>query len=343
MQVHLALPGLLWPAKALPDVMFALELPALAWLLGRGRRRQSAALDFETWLARRLGHLAGEPALAALRLLGEEDGKHEPGDADWICADPAHLAFEHGQPFMADPAQLNLQADEIAELAAALSPIFVPVGEFSLHRSGHGYVRLAAATDLAGPPPSAAVGRGATLLPRGRDATRWMRLVNEAQITLHSLALNRRREQDGRPLVNSLWFWGAGRLSQGTTSTVPYEKVGAGGAAATLARGMARHAGATWQENAPDAGVPAAQRTLIIDERLLTPAQQLDAAAWRDALQAIDRERLAPLAAALRRGGLQRFTLTGLGDETTLDLELVAADAWRFWRRPRSLAESLKP
>jgi hypothetical protein len=334
MQVHLALPGLLWPAKALPDVMFDLELPALAWLLGRARHHRSEAASIETWLARRLGHGDAAPPLAALRLLGE-DG--DPGAADWICADPAHFAFEHGRPLLADPAALGLGAEEIAEIAAALAPIFHDVGSFHLRPSGHGYLELAAAADIDAPPLSAAIGRGAAaLLPSGRDAARWLRLANEAQIALHALELNRRREASRRPTVNTLWFWGAGRLPAATAS--PYANVGGGG---TLARGLARHAGAAWHADADRQA--RGDRTLLIDERLLAPVQQLDAEGWREALRALERERLAPLAGALRHGRLRHLTLTGLGDEATLDLELARGDALRFWRRPRTLVEALTP
>jgi len=334
MQVHLALPGLLWPAKALPDVMFGLELPVLSWLLGRGRRRHVSPLTFEAWLSRRFGHDAAEPPAAALRLLGE-DG--EPGSADWICADPAHLAFEHGHPMLADPARLDLQADEIAELAVALAPTFSALGKFSLRSSGHGYIELAAPAALVATPSSAIIGRGAAaLLPRGPDAARWVRLANEAQIALHALALNRRREEAGLPTVNTLWFWGAGRLPAAKPST--YTKVGGGG---TLARGLARHARVPWQPE--NSHLPPAGSTLLIDERLLAPAQQMDAHAWREAMLTIERERLAPLAAALRGGRVKQLDLTGLGDEITLDIELTRGDALRFWRRPCALTDAILP
>ncbi|MDP2793381.1 MAG: hypothetical protein Q8O25_04755 [Sulfurisoma sp.] len=332
MQLHLALPGLLWPAKALPDVMFDLELPALSWLLGRGRCRLSSPLAFEGWLSQRFGH--DEVSAAALRLLGE-DG--QPGNADWICADPAHLAFEHGHPTLADPAQLDLQADEIAEIAVSLAPTFSAVGHFSLRPSGHGYIELAAPADIVVAPPSTTIGRGAAaLLPRGADAARWVRLANEAQIALHALDLNRRREDAGRPTINTLWFWGAGRLPAAVTS--PYAKVGGGG---TLARGLARHANVPWGP-ASDA-LPTKGGTLLVEERLLGPAQQLDAAAWRDAMLAVERERLAPLAAALRGGRVKKLVITGLGDETTLDLELTRGDTLRFWRRPQPLTDVIQP
>jgi len=334
MQLHLALPALLWPAKALPDVMFDLDLPALSWLLGRGRRRLSSPLAFEGWLSQRFGH--DEVPAAPLRLLGEPGEGGQPGNADWICADPAHLAFEHGHPTLADPAQLDLQADEIAAITVALAPIFAAVGCFSLRPSGHGYIELAAPAGILASPLAAVVGRGAAaLLPRGPDAARWLRLANDVQITLHSLELNRRREESGLPTINTLWFWGAGRLP--ATTRAPYQKVGGGD---TLARGLARHAGVPWQP-ASDA-LPAAGSTLLIEERLQAPAQQFDAQAWRDAMVAVERERLAPLAAALRGGRLKKLVITGLGDETTLDLELTRGDALRFWRRPRPLTDMIQ-
>lgn len=337
MHVHLALPGLLWPARALPDVMFDLDLPALSWLLGRARPQRvarSAQLAYESWLAARFGFDAAAAPAAALRLLGEGAS---PGAAHWICADPAHLAFEHGHPTLADPAGLDLQADELAELAVSLAPTFAAVGRWSLHESGHGYLELDAPADIATTPVSAAIGRGAAaLLPRGADAARWLRLANEAQMALHGLELNRRREAAGQPTVNTLWFWGAGSLptTLPTAQPVAYTNVGGGD---TLARGCARHAGVPWQP-AADAATDG-KAALLIEDRLIAPTQQLDAEAWREALLAIERERLAPLAAALRGGRIKRLTLTALGDEGSIDLELKRGDALRFWRRPRSLMD----
>ena len=38
----------------------------------------------------------------------------------------------------------------------------------------------------------------------------WFRLHNEMQMFLHLHPVNRRREQQGRPLINGLWCWGQG-------------------------------------------------------------------------------------------------------------------------------------
>lgn len=329
MHVHLALPGLLWPARALPDLVYDLDPPALSWLLGRARRRRGAPLAFEGWLAARFGLAADEPPVAALRLLGEG---RAPGTGHWICADPAHLAFEQGQALLADPARLALDATEIAEIAAALGPLLAPLGRFVLQPSGLGYLELNEPAGISTPPLSAALGRGAAaLLPRGPAAARWVRMANDVQIALHELDINRRREAAGLPAVNTLWFWGAGALPAAAAADLAL--VGGG----MLARGLARHAGVPWHAHDQDA--PHAKRCLLIDERLLGPTQQLDAEAWREALLAVDRERLAPLIEALRRGRLARLTLTALGDEATVDLDVARRDTLRFWRRARPLTD----
>ena len=55
-------------------------------------------------------------------------------------------------------------------------------------------------------------------LPTGTDAARWRALMNELQMFLYSLPLNRQRESRGVPPVNSLWFWGVGKLPAATAA-----------------------------------------------------------------------------------------------------------------------------
>ena len=46
----------------------------------------------------------------------------------------------------------------------------------------------------------------------GADARRWRTLLTEAQVVLHNHPWNARRAAEGKPPVNSLWFWGGGAL-----------------------------------------------------------------------------------------------------------------------------------
>lgn len=49
-------------------------------------------------------------------------------------------------------------------------------------------------------------------LPRGRDAMAWIKALNELQMVLFDSKVNQERESAAQPPVNSLWFWGGGRL-----------------------------------------------------------------------------------------------------------------------------------
>ncbi|MFA6310678.1 MAG: hypothetical protein WC681_04305 [Sterolibacterium sp.] len=337
MPFHLILPGLLWPQKALRDTAHDLPLPNLSWLLGRGRLEWQEPLPLENWLCRELGCGPGhQPPAAALRLLGEGGS---PGNSIWLCADPMHVRIEQGRAHLFG-GDLEITDEEMRQLAEALAPYFAEVGEFQAGASGHGYLRLRQLPRLLTAPPSAAAGRG-NLLPSGEDAARWLRLGNEAQMLLHALPLNARREAAGRPTLNSLWFWGAGSLPEATA-----------GAAATVAtayqpiigdqpvlKGLAAWAGVPHHPAASDPPTlpGSAKATLLVLNELLQASQTLDAGLWRAALVDLESGWLKTLAAALRSGRLDRLRLTALGDEATLDITLTRADGMKFWRRPRLL------
>ncbi|MBX9850028.1 MAG: hypothetical protein K2X64_12090, partial [Rhodocyclaceae bacterium] len=53
--LHLLLPGLLWPAKAINDLVYDLPLPALSWLLGKGQCHYQPISDSLSWQAAAAG------------------------------------------------------------------------------------------------------------------------------------------------------------------------------------------------------------------------------------------------------------------------------------------------
>lgn len=85
---------------------------------------------------------------------------------------------------------------------------------------------------------------------------------------------------------------------------------------------------------------PVAGATLARIDRLLMPARQRDAQAWRQALVDLERDWIAPALAALRRGGIGGLHLVAsdAGERRTLGISLSRGALWRFWRRPRPLA-----
>lgn len=337
MQLHLIIPGLLWPSKALHNTAYDLNLPALSWLLGRARLSWYAPQPVENFLCNAFGidmNKAAEPPAAALRLLGEGG---DPGTAIWLCADPVHLHIEQGRMSLSGET-LPASGEEMSQIVAALAPQLTELGEFrgsADSECGHGYLRLKEMPQLATIPPSSSVVQS-KLLAQGADATRWRRIGNELQMLLHTLPMNTQRERDGRPALNSLWFWGAGVLPP--RGVRRYARVCGN---SPLLNGLARWS-ATPQEAVPlnpEALLkPSTGNTLLLLDSLQAAAYRLDALAWREALVALDRIWLQALRRTLLSGHFGSLRITAIGDEASLDIHLDRRDALKFWRRPKALS-----
>lgn len=329
MQLTLCLPGLLLPGQAFRDTASDLALPALCRLLGHGRVGGGGPLDLGAWAARRW-NLPALPA-AALRVLAAGG---DPGDDAWLCLDPVHLEVHRRGVRLADPHELGLDAAEDQALRADLAPLFAGVGELDARAPGRWELRLAAAAELETHSPTLAAGRDVDpTLPGGRDGPRWRSLLAEAQSLLHGHAVNRRRDAEGRPRINSLWPWGHGALPRNLAA--PFDAIWS---ADPLLQGLARAGGAAAAPS-PTVFAAAPGRILAVLDGLSSPALGLDAHAWRKALAHIENEWFAPTLAALRRGDCRSLTLVGLGPEASVEVAVARRDLWKFWRSPRPLVE----
>ncbi len=334
MQLHIVVPGLLWPKDSINEITHGLRLPALATLLGRGRSERLPALPLEHWLGNAFGVLAGEKPFGALRLLGE--GLDSRKDA-WLCADPVHLRFSRDTLVVGGAAELGLAQAEADQLATELNAQLGAFGELIAPHPQRWYLRLKRPAQLATHALSTVTGRTIEpFLPQGDDAREWRRFINEAQVLLHNHPVNATREAEGRPTANSLWLWGAGALPPGAVA--PAAHVHAGHA---LALGLAKLAGVT-ASPVPAQPEDAVPQSLTLLEGLGEAAQSLDAQAWRAGLADMEARWFAPLLAALQARRISGIRLTALGDEATFDVTMGANDMWKRWRRPKSLPDILK-
>lgn len=328
MQLTLFVPGLLLPREVLSDTVFDLSAPTLSLILGRGRR---LALEPD-WLPAAFGLAPPLPAAALRQAAANPD---LAAGETWLCLDPVHLRVAREGVTLADPARLDLTAEEDAALREAVRPLFAEVGELSGSAPGRWELRLAAPLALATRPLPEAIGQPVDPgLPGGADGRLLRRLLAEAQTVLHAHEVNRRRDDLGQPTVNSLWPWGAGALP-GTPRTefqVVWSKD------ATLA-GLCVQAGVPCILP-PDGFQIAGGRVLAVVDALARPALALDALAWREALLAFERDWLAPAVARLGSGCCGELQLVGTrinGAPAAAALTLARRDTWCFWRRPAPL------
>lgn len=329
MRLTLHVPGLLLPRPVLIDTVFDLTAPALSLLLGRARRHAAPA----DWLPTAFG-LDTLPA-AALRKVGAGGTATTSAIGDWLCLDPVHLQVAREGVSLADPARLELTTGEAAALLEAVRPLFADWGELSASAPQHWELRLHRPLALDTLPLAEAVGRAVNpALPGGADGKTWRRLLAEAQTTLYAHPVNRRRDAEGRPTVNSLWPWGQGALTK-----VPQSRFHAVWSTDPTIAGLSAHAGIPCQPP-PPAFRPAQGNVLAILDVLARPAASHDALAWRASLQALERDWLAPALLALKQGKCRELQLVGSHANAALPAASLTIDRGllrRFWRRARPI------
>lgn len=332
MNLHLAIPDLLWPVGEDRPVMEGLKLPALETLLAKGRLTTRDCAYPERWLLDSYGASGSAPY--ALRADGGE-----AEDAVWMRADPCHLRVGRDKLMLTDAHTFELSREEAEALVESLNRHFADDGMmFYPMQPERWYLRLDEAPALTTTPLEEARGRSIDpLLPGGEAAMSWRRALNEVQMLLHDHPVNEAREARGAVPINSVWLWGAGKNEP--VSRKPYHRVRSRD---PLAAGLAQASGASilplperaepWLRQAPTEGVE-----LLLLDMLAAPAGYGDAHEWRTRLEALERDWLAPLLDALRGGRIGMITVHALGAGTNFDAETTRQDLRYFWRRPKPL------
>lgn len=322
MHVEIVVPALL----AVPG---AARHPALELLLARGRRTHDDPLALEGWLARAFG--LGEGPLPAGALTALAAGLEAGADA-WLRADPVHLRLLRDSMLLVPAAGFDVSPAEAEAITNAVNRHFG--ASFSLHvvspvawvLRAKDEVRLEARSPL----ELAAQDVNANL-PAGADAARWHATLNEVQMLLHGHPVNEARDVP----LNSLWFWGAGRLPKEAEG--PWQSVTADD---PVALGLAKLAGirhralpsgaGEWLERLPETG-----RQLVLLDALAAARALGDGEALAARLEAMEAGWFAPLLAALKSGRIGMVTVHL--PEAGLSIETVRGDLRRFWRRAKPL------
>jgi hypothetical protein len=295
--------------------------PAVAVALGRGDRSEHAP-GRRAQLQR---HFEWLPRTWPVAALTRESDAGDAGSGQWLRADPAWIRPDiNGARLFASGEGLRLGAADVDALLPALRPLFGDAGmPIDGPHPSRWYLHIAPGAVLpAFPEPDDALGvdLGDAVVDAADDANarRWRALLSEAQVVLHNHPWNARRAREGKPPVNSLWFWGGGALPDRIATR--FASVASND---VLVRGLAARAGLEAGARPEAFVMPPASDAL------------LDANAEADP-GSLSTQWLLPALQAVRRGSLETLTLD-FADGARFDLR--AGQRWRLWRRPlRSLA-----
>ncbi|AVR96725.1 hypothetical protein [Pseudoduganella armeniaca] len=328
----LIVPFALPPAPMAPDLIRALQAPALAALLSRHAAQSlhafeadSRVLPHEAWVAHAL-ELAGAPAAAdaGAPMAPAVMAGHgmAPAAGHWFLVHPVAIHVgSHLQ--MADPRQLQLSEEESRTLFDAVLPLFTGDGHELVYADAHNwFLRADAWAGLDTASPDAAFGDNLhAWMPRGDMARAFRRLQNEVQMLWFAHPLNAARQGRGQPPINSFWLWG-----------------GADAARRPAPNSLATAAVPDWLARlaAPErrAAAPAQLRAgdVVVAGAALAAGLAEDWGLWLEAMARLEQDWFAPLLAAQRAGSVGEVTLVLTHRHGWLQTRTSKMAQYRFWR-----------
>ena len=301
--LDLFVPDLLSSAPGSPRLRFLEK-----WLARGDVRREDGGRH--AWLARSFG-IDGLP-VAAIERLGDAASA-----GAWMRADPVFLRVQGDNVHLHDASVLAITPEDARELVATLQAHFAADGlEFVVPSPDRWYVRI---TQGEAPRTTAlpdVIGRNVFgLLP---EEPKWRSAMTEAQMILSGHDVNARREAEGKPPVNSIWFWGGGVLPDRMGK--PYELVCSDDA---LIRGLGKRSGAQVQ--------PALSRIAEVD---YAPSVLADVTGL--AADVLEEKWFGELGSAIERFDAVRLIIPSR--TTTLLATLTGSSRWRWFRPSRPLS-----
>jgi hypothetical protein len=337
MQITLLIPDLILPQPpgGLIDVYRDVNLPDLEFLLGKSDRDLAPAASLETWLCEAFGVTAqSDLPIAALCLLADHG---DPGSAFWLRVDPVHLQPQRDELVLLGAEQLSITRLEADQLIEALNGHFGSTGiSFHTLHPQRWYARTTAALEIVTHTLPEVLGKSiGDRLASGYHGNKVRKLMNEAQMLLHTHPVNQAREAQGQPTVNSIWPWGGGCLP--TLHGKPFRYIWSND---PLAQGLAIASRTSCRElPASGEGLWAqgrkADHQLVVLDGLRNPASYGDYAAWQRNLKSMEDKWFRPLAKAFRNGRIKSLRLHALGRDSNLVFTLEGGARWRFWRRAK--------
>lgn len=329
--ITLVLPFALPLPEFAPDLVRALQAPALAALLSRTSRVERApqpdlahALPHESWLARELGLGADGRtpfAIAAMRGL-----TLDPGVGRWHIVTPAHIQIARSHLMMADTRQVSLGDDDGRALFEAARSLCEEIGHALRYGDAHTwFLRADDWTGFDTASPDTVANMDLTdFMPKGAQAQAYRRLQNEVQMAWHAHPVNAAREARRLPVVNAFWVWGA--ATHMPASTRPLASYAVPGWLAAMS---------TRRLDALDSleGV-LAQDGLLVAGNLGEAALAADWNGWLLGMQHLEGRLFAPLLAAVKDGRVKSLRLVLSSRENLLEATTTAMAQRKFWLSP---------
>ncbi|WP_306393653.1 hypothetical protein [Telluria beijingensis] len=328
--ITLVLPFALPLPEFAPDLVRALQAPALAALLSRTSSVQRApagdlahALPHESWLARALGlDAGGRPAFAAAAMRGFG---LDLARGRWHVVTPAHIQIARSHLMMADTRQVALDEDDGRALFEAARALCEEIGHPLRYGDAHTWFLRADDWGFDTASPDTVANMDLTdFMPKGAQAQAYRRLQNEVQMAWHAHPVNAAREARRLPVVNAFWVWGASNAAPAASPQLATHAV----------PGWLAAVGADRLASLDRLDGVLARDGLLVAGNLGEAALAADWNGWLQGMQHLEATLFAPLLAAVKAGRVNTLRMVLSSREGLIEATTTAMAQRKFWRRP---------
>jgi len=211
-EIHVIVPGICGPLCETESLQQSDTVRQWVQRLCRSQEQASYG-NLDDAVTGIFGLQTGEGDLPSAALLMKANHRYD-ADRYYIQAAPVHLEADLDHAVLTAAADISISDEEATALCGALSKHFDEDGlSFDMLSKDQWVVSSSEEIRITTTSLSEAVGRNINfLLPRGDMSAGWKKILTEAQMLMHSHEVNNRRNDNGLLTINSLWFYGAGRL-----------------------------------------------------------------------------------------------------------------------------------
>ena len=300
---------------------------SLAYLLSKAKVTQVAA-PLEALICEQYGLLA-TPDYAIAAIAANADGL-DVSEGYWLLADPVNLVLQRDCFSLGEPIPLMMEHDHAKSLVVSLNQHFAQDGlTFLIGKSGAWYLHSNTNVQIKTTLPSVAAGKNVhQFMPQGKQASKWLAVLNEAQMLLHEHPVNAARESSGSVAVNSIWLSGGGELPQ----TIAFKNH-----IDLLVSNSVFDQSLAQLTNTPYLAFPDTLDDIFQNAEDSTAHIRLQVPQVNN----LDSLCLKPLIKALKNKRINQLTLKLGFYEKSLVVEITPFDLYKFWRRTKPVAHYL--
>jgi hypothetical protein len=313
--LHILIPDLFSHPK---DEMLNLHLDSLERLLSRAKIENSAKEES-------LFTLFGLPINTGIAPLTHLFDANDNSNKICLRADPVYLRADRDRVFLFDAASaFNITQTEANAFIKEINAFYAEDGiEFSAPTPTRWYIYLNNFPNLITQPLDKVLARDIyNYMPEGEDKKEWRQRLNELQMLLHQSPVNIKRIERGEVPINSLWFWGLGKLPEPPKPRFTHVWTNE-----PLAQGLASFS------KTPQSKVPDSVTSSLMDgEHLITlSAVRGKNANWHNWMNNLEKNWFTPLFNALKNRQLDKIALYS-GDNRVFVITTKNIGNW-WWRR----------